>query len=66
MDVAVDHLKVRQSPKIEQSGPRGVPVLAPDPTAGRDGQHSTTTARRFERTADFGCAAAVGSRYLGH
>jgi hypothetical protein len=29
--VAVDHLKVRQAPKIEQLGPRLVSVFAPDP-----------------------------------
>jgi hypothetical protein len=31
MDVAVDHLKVRQSPKVDQSRPRRVSVFAPDP-----------------------------------
>ena len=34
MDVAVDHLKVGQSPKIEQSRPRHPPVFAPDPKNG--------------------------------
>ena len=28
--VAIDHLKVRQAPKIEQLGPRLVSVFAPD------------------------------------
>jgi hypothetical protein len=31
VDIAIDHLKVRQAPKIEQIRPRVVSVLAPDP-----------------------------------
>jgi hypothetical protein len=31
MDVAINHLKVGQSPKIEQSRPGRVSVFAPDP-----------------------------------
>ena len=30
MDVAIDHLKVWQSPKAEQFGPRKIAVLIPD------------------------------------
>ena len=44
VDVAVDHLKVRQSPKIEQSRPRRVSVFAPDPE-----QRDATSAFRHNR-----------------
>jgi hypothetical protein len=31
VDVAIDHLKVDQSPKVKQSRPRRISVFAPDP-----------------------------------
>ena len=69
VEIAINHLKVGQSPKIEQSRPGRVSVFAPHPIERDAMVHfgvPPQTARRFERSADFGCAAEVGCGHLGH